>query len=334
MARAAAAPTAQGDSRNTMGYSGATFSTRTAAAATCTMNLKQIRYFVAVAEEGSFTRAAAKLCISQPPLSQQIKLLESELDVQLFERTTRGTRLTPAGEALLLSSRRILSEMQMAREATTKAYRGESGSIRIGVISSALYCLFPGLLPLLQTRFPEVEIEIREMNSRSQITALEDGRIDLGLLHPPSASDDALELAEIHREPLRLAVSLTHPARPHVSGPVALRDWKETPFIFAARETSPLLFDRMVGICVRAGFSPNIQYTSGHLVTILQMVRLNLGIALLPESLIRNEGHGIAGLALEDPAAEISIYAACNPATASPLVRNVLAAMNALETPR
>ncbi len=186
------------------------------------MDLKQLRYFVAVAEERNFSRAAAKLRVSQPPLSVQIRLLEEELGVRLLERGNRGASLTPAGIAFLAEARGVLAAAERAKLAAKETGRGDVGTISIGFVSMAAYGLLPAALKAFRHRYPRVEVRLEEMTTDVQQRELNEGRIDLGLALAP-VIDSRLEFEPMARESLDSgrASRTPSPARRRPDGPEA-----------------------------------------------------------------------------------------------------------------
>lgn len=243
-----------------------------------------MRYFVAVAEERSFSRAAERLHISQPPLSQQIKALEEELNAPLFHRLPRGVSLTAAGAALLKSSRAILANVRLAAQETTQIAAGMLGTVRMGTVSSALAHLVPYILTQVKRSMPGSKVELTEMSSREQTLAVLRDELDIGLVHTPIDTAD-LRTRQILREPFYAAVPSQHPLASREAVPVA--ELANEEFVFFPRTLASGLFDKMVSLCMNAGFSPKIHHTARHQSTMLQMVAMGLGVTIVPRSLQR-----------------------------------------------
>lgn len=246
------------------------------------MELRQIRYFVAVAEEQSFSRAAERLHISQPPLSQQIKSLEDELNVQLFRRLPRGVTLTAAGEVLLKSCLTILAQVRMAAQETSQAAAGMKGTIRMGTVSSALIYILPQILRHLSDNMPDIKIEFVEMSSREQTQAVLRDDLDIGLVHTPIDTTGLLT-HQVFREEFCAVLPPGHRLASHDTIP--LESLANDEFVFFPRTLASGLFDKMVSLCMKAGFSPQIHHTARHQATILRMVTMGLGVTVVPGSL-------------------------------------------------
>ena len=245
------------------------------------MDIKQLRYFVMVAEELSFSRAAARLHMSQPPLSQQIKALEEEMGVVLFLRNRREVRLTEAGQVFLRESRVLLDQFHTAVNVAINASRENVGTLRLGVATSGLFSVLPTLLALIRAEYPEVDVQLSDMQSEAQIQALSHGTLDLGIVH---ASPQKLSLARrpVHSENLSLVLPATHrlASKPRV----ALLEIADEPMVALARAHAPTVFDAAIACCAEAGFSPLIKHTARSPFTIFQMVRIGFGVALVPRS--------------------------------------------------
>lgn len=251
--------------------------------------LSQLRCFVAVAEELHFARAAARLNMTQPPLSRQIQLLERVLDILLFDRSSRSVRLTPAGRAFLPEARRILELADQAGLAAKRVARGEAGSIVLGSTAAAGYELLPHLVAFASARLPGIDLVLKEMVTGEQVEALASGRLDLALLRPPLDSR-VLNSVCIRREPLLLAIPQTHPlagtAKPR------LADLDEQLIIMWEPGKARYFYDLVMGLCAAAGVRPRpVQYLP-HAHTMLALVAIGLGLAIVPESagVLRFEG--------------------------------------------
>lgn len=289
------------------------------------MDLRRIRYFVAVAEELHFGHAAARLHISQPPLSQQIQALEKELGVQLFIRENKRVRLTPAGQIFLDEARSLLDQAARAVEVTQRAARGETGLLRIGFTSSLPYArIMPRIIQHFRNRYPHIQLQLEELSSRRQIPALAQDKLDIGFLRPSSLLQDAgLEHLVLLEEPLVAVMPASHPlaGRRSVQMPM-LRD---EPFIFYATRLGSELTAQIVNMCLQAGFTPNVVQEVYEMHTILGLVATGLGISIVADSLRQVQLDNIVYVPLEAPAAVTQVLLAWRRPPASPILDNFLA---------
>jgi len=256
------------------------------------MELRHLNYFIAVAEELHFGRAAKRLNISQPPLSQQIKHLEEEIGVRLFNRTKRHVEITPAGLAFLAEARQIVTMSEEAVRRTIRADKGEIGRLAMGFIGSANYSVLPQVIREFRRRFQDVEITLTEMNTSHQIEAFHDGRIQVGFLRPPQGIEDkGISVEPIFREPLMVAMPGNHPLRKETSIP--LRLMAKEPFIMIPRQRGPGFFDYIIALCRQEGFSPDIVLEASQFHTIIGLVAAGIGIAIVPASMQRSRIEGV-----------------------------------------
>ena len=246
------------------------------------MELRHLRYFVAVAEELNFGRAAARLSMSQPPLSQQIADLERELGVRLFWRNSRRVELTDAGAAFLEGARRTLAQAADAARAAQLAGRGARGSLRLAYLASNIYDVLPTLLRSFAASYPEIEVDVYERTTTEAIKELEAGEIQVALLRPPVHSSH-LEMKVFRRDPIVAVLPCGH----RLASVRSLRpaDLRGERFILFPRATSPHFYDYTVDICVRAGFSPHIDHEVIGAHGIIGLVGAGRGISLVPATL-------------------------------------------------
>lgn len=252
------------------------------------MDLKQLRYFVAVAEELHFGRAAKRLFISQPALSFDIRKFEDELGVQLLARTSKSVALTNAGEVLLGEARRLLLQAQEAERLTIRSASGLAGRLRIGFVNSMLYRGLPQAARRFEADYPNVEIVLKEMNTQEQVQAIQRAQIDLGYAHwgnfPPDVVSETL-----YSEPFLCCLPAAHPLARRKR--IALAALAKEPFILFPRDAAPHYHDLIIAQCVSAGFSPLIRHEARLWQTVLSMVEFEMGIALVPRVLqqVHNE---------------------------------------------
>lgn len=263
------------------------------------MELRQLRYFIAIAEEGSFTKAAARLHLSQPPLSQQIKSLEAELGVQLFRRMHDGAILTEAGQCLLREARKILGQVNYAMREVIQTGAGEKGKVRLGSVGAAFFSVLPLIVEHISERLPEIELELIETGANEQIAALERGEMDLGIVHLPIASIDMAQ-STIFSECYSVILPLGHPLAGNETLDLAGLDNER--FILFPRERAPALYDNIIAVCQQAGLQPHVAHHCRQLSAIVQMVSLGLGITVVPRSLHRACLGRVAVIDLDDSA--------------------------------
>lgn len=248
------------------------------------MDFRQLRYFVAVAEELNFSRAARKVHLSQPPLSRQVARLEQQLDVQLLHRTTHEVSLTKAGEAFLAEARQLLALSAKAGDVARRASRGETGRLRVGFIGAALYSFLPKLLREYRQRYPDVEISLTQLTIAQQVDALRNREIDVGVIRQHIV-EDALQTWCVLKEPFIVALPLDHPLARRDK--VMLRSLAREPFVFFNRQDAPVVYDQTLRICERAGFSPHIVQEARPMATVIGLVAAGLGVSIVPTSMQR-----------------------------------------------
>lgn len=271
------------------------------------IELRHLRYFAILARELHFGRAAARLGIAQPPLSQQIRRLETILGTRLLERTSRRVELTDAGRAFLVEAERVLAGVEGAVEAARRTGRGESGELRVAFAATVMFLALPTIIREFRTRFDRVHLDLREMPTGPQLTALQKGDIDIGFVREPLPDPD-LEIVTVMREPLRIAVNRRHPlaARPTL----AVRDLAEEPFVLFPADLAPGLHAQVISLCRSAGFSPRVVEESRELYTSVSLVEAGVGVSILPASVEKLGWRGVRYRPIPSPAAETRIAAA------------------------
>jgi len=246
------------------------------------MELRHLRYFVAVANELHFGRAAQRLQISQPPLSQQIRRLEAELGVELLRRTKRAVQLTSAGRVFLQRAQQLLLEADRAVEATRQAARGVVGRIEIGYVPTAEIRILPRLLRVFRKRLPRVEVGLHQLNPAEQIDALRQSSIDVALARLP-VDEEGVLTERFLREEILVAVGLRSPfARGAGIRPEQLHG---APLLMFPRALSPGLHDAIVTYFRNAGVAPRLSYALGSIGGGLGLVASGVGVCLVPEPL-------------------------------------------------
>ena len=269
------------------------------------IELRHLRYFIAVAEELHFGRAAARLNISQPPLSQQIQLLEQQVGARLLARTNRSVSLTAAGKQFLADSRQVLSLVNDAAARAERLHLGETGELRLGFTSSAPFIsAVSHTLSTFRRHYPDVHIQTREINTREQIVPLNEGSLDLGLMRNTQLPD-TLAWEVILREPLMAMIPRDHPLAAQPS--VTLAELAQEPFVFFDPHVGTGLYDDILGLMRRYGLTPVITQEVGEAMTIIGLVAAGLGVSILPASFKRvqlNEMRWVA-IAEEDAVSEM-----------------------------
>jgi DNA-binding transcriptional LysR family regulator len=259
------------------------------------MELRHLRYFVAVAEEGHVTRAAARLGIQQPPLSQQIRALEAELQVQLFHRKPRGVELTQAGEALFGEAQAILRQVDHAVTAARRTARGESGRIGLGFTSSASFHPFvPQAIRDYRESHPLVALSLEESGTGELVAALLEERLDAAFVRSPIGPAAGIAVHSVLEEAMVAALPAGHAL---AGGPAArkleLADLAAEIFILYRRPLGPGLYDSIIAACQRAGYSPTIGQEAPRMLASLSLVAAGLGVSLVPQSMRRLRVHGV-----------------------------------------
>jgi DNA-binding transcriptional LysR family regulator len=249
------------------------------------MELRHLRYFLAVAEELNFTQAAERVHIGQPPLSMQIRDLEDELGVKLFERTKRRVRLTEEGDRFLIRARAILADVDAAAEEMRCLARGDTGRLRLGFAPSLPYTsMLPDLLYAYRQRFPDVELQLSEMFTNDQLEALVKGNLDAGLVrYVDGAVPDGIKVREIGRDSLCIAVNVAHPLAQRDS--IRFSQLVGERFITYPPGVGTGLPVLLRQACRAAGFEPRIVQVAQEATTQIGLVAAGLGIALLPSPL-------------------------------------------------
>jgi DNA-binding transcriptional LysR family regulator len=295
------------------------------------MELRHLRYYVAVAEERHFGRAATRLHMAQPPLSQQIKQLEAEIGVQLLTRSTRRVELTPAGERFLDRARAILADVDDAGDEAQRVAAGEVGRVSLGLIGSATYELLPTIVPALREQCPDLELDLHgEMLTPAQEEGLRDGSLDICILRPP-VRDPGLRVRVLRREALVVALPASHPLADHES--IRLADLSDEPFITYPSRHRSVVHDSIFDACQRAGFVPRVVQEVQETSTLVVFVAAGLGVALVPEPVRALSIAGAVYRPLEGEGEFVELAVATREGEDSPHVSRVLACLRTLLAP-
>ncbi|MET0964083.1 MAG: LysR substrate-binding domain-containing protein [Noviherbaspirillum sp.] len=277
------------------------------------MELRHLRYFVAVAEELSFTRAAERLHIGQPPLSQQVQALEEEIGAILFNRSRRTIRLTEAGRVFLEDARRVLALAAGAAETARRVEQGEIGQLKIGFTKSTAFTpIFPRIINTYRTRYPGVKLVLQEMSTMRQVAALDDYSLDLGFIRPPE-TDIPRSLLLTSLQDHRLSVVLPENHRLAGAKHLSIGDLKNEAFVMFPRDEGTTLNPQIYRLCAEAGFVPTIAMEAREAATITGLVAAGCGITILPD-IFRSLGiKGVLFRLLDSPAAVAKLVLASRP---------------------
>jgi DNA-binding transcriptional LysR family regulator len=289
-----------------------------------TMELRHLRYFVAVAEELHFTRAAERLGIKQPPLSVQIRQLERELGTSLFHRLTRGVELTETGALLLDEARRILGQVERIKAGVQSRARGETGCIHLGFAGATCFQpLVSGIIRAHCERYPRVLVSPEERNTPLLVAGLRSGEIDVAFIRPPLHDGEGLEVEPLVEEPMVILLPESHPRAGDRSMPLAALA-AETLILFP-RAVGPGLHDAIIASCQRAGFSCKLSQDSPQILTTVLMVAAGLGVSIVPQSIAQIHLAGVAYIRIEGEAPRAPISLAYRRDDRSTTVRNFVA---------
>lgn len=289
------------------------------------MDLRHLRYFVAVAEERHFSRAAQRLHVSQPPLSQQIQALEAELGVPLFTRGRGGVQRTAAGDALLPLARGILDAVEHAMTQTRRVGRGETGRLTVGFAGSMPFTdIMPRLLRDYRAAWPQVTLDLREQPSQAQIDDLLAHRLDLGFIRPTTLMHDArLATLVVQREPLLAAVHSDHPLAAQAR--VSLADLRDQPFVLYSASLGSGLREQTLALCAQAGFAPRIAQEVHEMPTLIGLISAGLGVGIVAASMQRAQLPFVTYLRLHDENVTTDVLLAWRRDDDTPPLRNFLA---------
>jgi DNA-binding transcriptional LysR family regulator len=263
------------------------------------LELRHLRYFVAVAEEGGFTRAAARLHIAQPPLSQQVRALEEDLGMRLLERLPRGVRLTPAGAAFLSEARAILAAVQGAESRVKRVAAGVEGTLAIGLASSAAtHPLVPRLLAEYRERYPRVDLRFVEGNAASLSEALLAGEAHVAFVRAPVDRPPGIRFDKLLQEPMLAVFARDHAlaalAARRKPAWVSLRELARHPLVLVRRPGAPGMYGDLMLACAEAGLAPGIALEVGNMLTNVLLVAAGIGVSVVPASMRGIQGERVA----------------------------------------
>ena len=285
------------------------------------MEFRQLESFLAVADELHFGRAAERVHLSQPALSQQIKRLELELDADLFHRTQRSVALTAAGAALIDPVSRIVDEVDALADLARRAAGGQVGTLGLGYVGSALFSVVPPLMQALADEAPGIDVTMVERKTEEQLDAIRRGALDVGVIKQPRQPAAGFEIVPVFAETIGVALPERHPLAG--TDEIELRDLAGDPFVIFPRDAEPDTFDTLMAACTSAGFTARIAQTGTSLQTVLGLVASGIGCAFVVESVMANsrrEGVSFVRLAPPTPTLTTSLTwptDATNPAVAT-----------------
>ena len=265
------------------------------------MELRHLRYFVAVAEAQHFTRAAKALGMGQPPLSQQIQMLEREIGAALFKRLPRGVALTDAGHAFLEDARRILRDTDQATERARRVARGEQGRIRVGMINSApFHALIPQVVREFRKRYPNVALTLEERTTPGLATAVRNQTVDVAFVRPLLEPERLLCVEPLLDEEMLVALPSGHPLSSRTRIPLLALSIE--PFVLFPRAVGAGLHDEIIGACRDAGFSPRVVQETSQVTSIVNLVAAGLGVSIVPASMQQANIEGVTYRPIRKPA--------------------------------
>jgi DNA-binding transcriptional LysR family regulator len=287
------------------------------------MELRHLRYFIAVAEELSFTRAAERLYMAQPPLSTQIRALEQELEAQLFERDKRRVFLTQAGRHFLERARGILAAVETAKGEARSAASGEIGSIALGyTATSMLSSVLPTAIREFQREHPMLSLGLQEMTSLDQLDGVHAQALDIGILRRPDVVvPSGVVIEEWYQAPLVAAVPASNPLS---AAPIRISDLRDQPMILYPRHAGIGLYWKVQELCAKAGFRPNMVQEARDASTIIGLVAAGVGIALVPADTECIRLEGVVYQRLLDKGAVATLHLAYRDNDRNPFVRLLL----------
>jgi DNA-binding transcriptional LysR family regulator len=286
------------------------------------INFRLIRHlwlFLAVAEEKNFGRAAKRLGMTQPPLTEQIQILEQALKVKLFDRSRRGAALTPVGAAILPAVRKFADQLERLELAVEEAVAGHQGMVTIGAISSAMFDVLPEVIERFKQDHPQVTVSVREIDSVEAVPSLEAGDIDLAFARLDGDLGKGIEWRPLTEEQLMVALPVDHPLANHSE--IALASLASEPLVMFARKVSPLYFDNLIATCRANGFSPRVLHEVRSVASQIAFVSCGQGIALVPAAMKKLAPANVVIRPLAQQVSVVTTTYAWNAERANPLVQ-------------
>lgn len=299
------------------------------------MEFRHLRYFLVLAEELHFGRAAQRLAISQPPLSMNLQQLEASVGARLLERNSKRVQLTPAGRAFVPQARALLEQAQRVALHAREVAEGTAGSLQVGFVGTMLYRGLPPLLQRFQAQHPGLRLTLRELSSSEQLMELAQDRLDLGFVHTTRVPPGLSQIL-VSSQPFVACLPVGHAlagrggkgTRRAALAPAQLRG---EPFAMVSRAVSPDYHDRIVALCGEAGFTPDVRYELRHWLSVVSLVAQGLGVAMVPQSLARSGLPGAVFVPLDAPTGTYDTYCLWRSARDSAALAQFLAVVR--ETP-
>lgn len=294
------------------------------------INFRLIRHlwlFLAVAEEQSFSRAAKRLGMSQPPLTEQIQILEHALKIKLFERSRQGAKLTPAGSAILPSVRKFAEQLGRLELAVLEAVSGQAGVLTIGAITNAMIDVLPPLIDRFKAEHPQITVTVREIDSAEAIPALESGDIDLAFARLEGNLGKNLRCVALTEDRLAVAVPRDHPLA--ARSRLTLANLTDEPLVMSSRQVSPNYFDYLIGVCKANGLSPRVLHEVRSVTSQIAFVSCGQGVALVPASMKKLAPDNVILKPLTPKLSVVTTAAVWDSARVNPLVDALVALLAA-----
>ena len=294
------------------------------------INFRLIRHlwlFLAVAEEQNFSRAAKRLGMSQPPLTEQIQILEHALKTKLFERSRQGARLTPAGAAILPAVRKFAEQLGQLELAVHEAVSGQAGVLTIGAITQAMIDVLPPLIDRFKAEHPQITVAVREIDSAEAITALESGDIDLAFARLEGNLGKNIRSLPLTEDRLAVAIPRDHPLAARTR--LTLANLVDEPMVMSSRQVSPNYFDYLIGVCKAHGLSPRVLHEVRSVTSQIAFVSCGQGVALVPASMKKLAPDNVILKPLTPRLSVVTAAVVWNGARANPLVDALLALLPA-----
>lgn len=288
------------------------------------MELRHMRYFVAVAEALNFTRAAAGLGIGQPPLSQQIRDLEHELGTTLFVRTPQGVLLTEAGRVFLVEARQVLAQAGVAKAAAQRAGRGESGRLRLGFTGAlSFHRLIPAVIRDYKRTWPDVALQLVESNTTLLLQGLARETLDAVFIRPGVDALPGIALTRFAHEPMLVVLPVAHPLANKKS--IALHELANEPFVLFPRDVTLSLYDEIVGSCRRAGFEPQVTQVAPQMASVVNLVAAEMGVSIVTASISQIRVTGVRYIPIKGDAPVARLALATREREPAVVVANLMA---------